>query len=212
MKANRGAAGVDRHSLEGFGHGRSVGSGRWLATSPGCSRTGVSPGLSRLNDGSWVSGDVHAQFCEGLGVKLPGATHPWRAAAWMAARAGLEPRYLSMVRLKRRRDSAYCRVAAPRLPAVAAARSRIKPNEAPATMPRSVSGTKEDRGEDRVEEREEHGGPGSQTCDPGFEGVDVSPDLIAEDEIGNDQGPAGDEVGENLRRLRSPPEGLRERR
>ena len=31
----------------------------------------------RLDDGSRMSGDVHVRFCEGLGVKLPGATHPW---------------------------------------------------------------------------------------------------------------------------------------
>jgi hypothetical protein len=30
----------------------------------------------RLNDGSRMSGDVHVRFYEGLGVKLPGATHP----------------------------------------------------------------------------------------------------------------------------------------
>jgi len=30
----------------------------------------------RLDDGSRMSGDVHVRFCESLGVKLPGATHP----------------------------------------------------------------------------------------------------------------------------------------
>ena len=30
----------------------------------------------RLADGSRMSGDVHVRFCEGLGVKLPGATQP----------------------------------------------------------------------------------------------------------------------------------------
>ena len=28
----------------------------------------------RLNDGSRMSGDAHVRFCEGLGVKFPGAT------------------------------------------------------------------------------------------------------------------------------------------
>jgi len=31
---------------------------------------------SRLNDGSRMNGDVHVWFCESLGVKFPGATHP----------------------------------------------------------------------------------------------------------------------------------------
>ena len=30
----------------------------------------------RLDDGSPVSGDVHAGFCERRGVRLPPATHP----------------------------------------------------------------------------------------------------------------------------------------
>ena len=52
---------------------RAAGSGGLQNTSLGCLCIGGFP--SRLNDGSRMSGDVHVRFYEGLGVKLPGATH-----------------------------------------------------------------------------------------------------------------------------------------
>ena len=43
-------------------------------------------GLSnlRLDDGSRMSGDVHVRFCESLGVKFPGATHPAVSCRWLS--------------------------------------------------------------------------------------------------------------------------------
>ena len=55
-----------------------AGLGRSLRTSLRCLLMGHLDRLFRLNDGSRMNGDVHVRFCEGLGVKFPGATHPAR--------------------------------------------------------------------------------------------------------------------------------------
>jgi len=70
-----------------FSHSRSEavtpslprhGSSGLLIITPGYLPTGSLDLVSRLDDGSRMSGDVHVQFCESLGVKFPTATHPVR--------------------------------------------------------------------------------------------------------------------------------------
>ncbi|MCI0557342.1 MAG: hypothetical protein MN733_02525 [Nitrososphaera sp.] len=55
--------------------------GGWLYANPTCFLIGEFASYLRLDNGSRMSCEVHVRFCEGLGVRLHRATHPYMPLA-----------------------------------------------------------------------------------------------------------------------------------